>query len=1385
MPSVDTARASARPSARNSADEGWQGPASPSPPQSPQSPKAPGHAGVQHRRKDFYSESSPIPSIQRFFKRGLYDVILSREDDEDTDYEDDELDDAEPRKKQATGAGDDDLPASTSQQGQPSPPKKGSKSKSGGRRANRTRNVDDPITHQPVVVRDVGRREYDSAMQQADTRGGADNNNERVPSSPPTSPLRRQFSHFHRRSDSTPSKDDTGAGTGSQSQAQPAEDESSTVGIDGQSPPRAPSVKSHDYDQRTRRRVNHTGASRNVLTMPFPPGDPLPSHISQIHPMLLPLFIAWATVSLTGFVPRFVTVAMNAWLGWWAFATLVRRTEDARWDKERQRGLAAQKGVVGNYDDDTGKVEDGIKESAEWLNALMDQLWAVMNPDLFSTMGQTLEDVMQASIPRFIHAVKVEDLAQGSTPLRLTGFRVLPDSDTQDLQKATEDNFRQRQGKEKENLGPSLRERARDSVAKEGDAGQGENGEADQIKSAGANGGSFINLEISFMYRARPTAKTVTSKSRNAHLLIKFWVGLRKIATVPLPVLVEIKGMVGTVRARVQLTPDPPFFKNVTFTFMGLPRVGVDVIPLHINTTNIPVLSGFIQSSMDAAMGEYCAPSSLTMDVGEMLMGDNIKREVHALGVVLVYIHSATDLEKQDVQGSSDPYCTLQLAKAGKVLYATRVALNDLSPRWEERHVILITPEAISAREKISIGLWDSDRFSADDMLGRAEVDLQALVKRPGRMFRRTDTLIGLTQEMSKQGNIEWSLGYFAKVPNRRRLDDSGAQQRERKEAEKVEKQDPDAVEVQEEDVGTDAPSNDEDADSTGEIFSDNHKSSANISDYDDKQNAKQTRNIEHGVSFEPPSPALPSGILSMQVHSVAQLECIDTRSSGSDSKQRGMNGAPGQDVEGVENEEDTATSPSSFFRIILNDETVFRSRTKTLSSNPFFNAGTERFIRDWRRTLVMFVVYDSRLREEDAILGVVPIKLTDLFRETSQVTTVFPLAGGVGRGQMRMSLLFRPVSGMSRRQEKLGWDIGTMRLLGPPCASDFQDASGSKSSMAGTLSSASIYARTLAGSVRIQSRRAHYTDSEARDKVEWSLRKEDFPLKIPVRRRYAAPLVFEFHSVGGAIGLRRRTVAMCILWMQDVPDDGITEFRLPIWRAREGNDLHRLQQNYHSYQNEEEAEKLGVERVGYFTAKMQFKSGLGHVHTKFDTNPDAKIVMDVWRACASVGLRDVGGDFANMRWNTQGLPIEDERDSQDLGHDEGDYSGRPESEGDSGTVSGSETDEEPTSELRNRIGKSTDDGNHNDNDDDDTLEEEEGGDEDAEADISHNGILDKVRKWSDERRELHRQHRGIKQYKTARTATWIGHGIKERGAKVINNLTIQDRGVKQVESEL
>lgn len=77
------------------------------------------------------------------------------------------------------------------------------------------------------------------------------------------------------------------------------------------------------------------------------------------------------------------------------------------------------------------------------------------------------------------------------------------------------------------------------------------------------------------------------------------------------------------------MTPRPPFVKNVTFTLMGLPQVHVSAIPMTergINVLNLPLISGFVNNSIAAAANEYVAPKSMSLEVGKLISGDNVKK---------------------------------------------------------------------------------------------------------------------------------------------------------------------------------------------------------------------------------------------------------------------------------------------------------------------------------------------------------------------------------------------------------------------------------------------------------------------------------------------------------------------------------------------------------------------------------------------------------------------------------------------------------------------------------------------------------------------------------------------------------------------------------------
>ena len=74
----------------------------------------------------------------------------------------------------------------------------------------------------------------------------------------------------------------------------------------------------------------------------------------------------------------------------------------------------------------------------------------------------------------------------------------------------------------------------------------------------------------------------------------------------------------------------------------------------------------------------------------------------------------------------------------------------------------------------------------------------------------------------------------------------------------------------------------------------------------------------------------------------------------------------------------------------------MYRTRAKAVSSKPIFNAGTERFMRDWRSGIVTVTVRDQRYRQHDPVLGVIPLKLSDILQSSSQVTRWYPLDGGI-----------------------------------------------------------------------------------------------------------------------------------------------------------------------------------------------------------------------------------------------------------------------------------------------------------------------------------------------------------------------------------------------------
>ncbi|KOS18903.1 Meiotically up-regulated protein [Escovopsis weberi] len=817
---------------------------------------------------------------------------------------------------------------------------------------------------------------------------------------------------------------------------------------------------------------------------------------------------------LVGLVPLAICVASAVML--WA-KDLIRRGRDLEWSSEQERGETATVNL--------------IPESVEWINTALGISWGLMNPEMFSAVADTIEDVMAASLPGMIEHVRVADIQHGNNPLRILNMRALPDSHVSDI---------------------------RDEIRKE----NAQKMDPDEL-AAVEQAGSFYNLEVSVAYHAKPSSADISSKARNMGMQLIFYLGIKGLFGVPLPIWVELIGLVATARVRVQLTPDPPFVKTLTVTLMGRPKVQAGCTPMvekGVNILNLPLISNFVNWAIGATASMYVAPKSLTLDVSKMLQGDDIQKETFALGVIYIKIHKATGLSKQDNRGSrgggSDPYITICWSKFGKPQFCTRVIQDDLNPVFEESCGLLLTSDLVTADEQLSVELWDSDRSSADDVVGKIELSIQKLIQHPGQMFSHVSKLRGVKADSSMPGELHWEVGFFGKTQLRKALRTDGRNVNLPKElAAKREFQD----------------------------------------DYGSVQNE-----VEDAVIHTPPDPLWPSGILSIVVHQIVGLEFANM--NGSNGDRRGKDYESARPEAGAVEEEQGKNLPSSYCTILVNDELVYKTRTKVVSSQPIFNAGTERFVRDWRSCIVTVAIRDSRHRQHDPLIGVVPLRLSDLMQTKSEVTRWYPLDGGIGFGRIRISLLFRSVE-LRLPPQQLGWDIGTFEFLPGEVTITNYSCPANK---------ASLRLRTGGSSLNVKKEDSELIEGGIKFNV--GLLDNKPALRLPVRHRYRSPVLFEVYPAG-----RRKPDGYAALWLLELMDGVDHEFDIPLFRV---DNSMRLSQNYITQENYQSIPDLDIAEVGRVRFRGRFSAGTDMTHVSYVADNNMRETIETWEACYAEGVR-------------------------------------------------------------------------------------------------------------------------------------------------------------------
>ncbi|KAF4121661.1 Ca2+-dependent lipid-binding protein, contains C2 domain [Geosmithia morbida] len=1003
---------------------------------------------------------------------------------------------------------------------------------------------------------------------------------------------------------------------------------------------------------------------------------------------------------LLGLLPLAFCIASGVWL--W-IKDLIRQGRDNEWASEQSRGETATVNL--------------IPESVEWMNTMIGIVWGLVNPEMFASIADTLEDVMAASVPGIIEAVRVADISQGNNPIRILNIRALPDSHVEDI---------------------------KDEIRKKNE----EAGMDEHEMAANEQAGDFYNLEVSVAYHAKPSGQDVMSKAQNMGMQLVFYLGLKGVIGIPLPIWVELIGLVATARVRVQLTPDPPFLKTVTFTLMGLPNVQAGCTPMierGVNILNLPLISNFVNWAIATAAAMYVAPKSLTLDLGQMLSGDDVKKDTEAIGVIFIRIHKATKLSKQDQRGSvgggSDPYITVSWSKFSKPQFCTRVVQDNLNPVFEETCGLLVTPDLIQADEQLSMELWDSDRSSADDVVGKIELSIQDLIQHPGKMFPHISKLRGEGADSTMPGELHWELGFFGKTQFRKGLRSRG------------------------EDLNLAPELRDK-----PELQEDSKKS--------EEDKAKDA------VMCTPPDPLWPSGVLSVIVHQIVGLELANIK--GSEGNRKGREYEPARPEAGEVKEEQGKSLPSSYCTILLNDDLIYKTRSKVVSSQPIFNAGTERFIRDWRSAIVTVAVRDSRNRQHDPIIGVVPLKLSDILQTASESTRWYPLDGGIGFGRIRISVLFRSCE-LRLPPAQLGWDIGTFEFLSDQITVERyrptqkaklllrtggSSAKVKKSHMTKTDDGSTFDIR---GAVGIDDKDDDGDDGKSSRSAKSSSKKSadgNKRIRLPVRHRYRSPIFMEFRPGG-----KRRSDAFASLWLVDLVDGEEREFDIPLLRV--DNSL-RLAQSYITDANYRDIPDLDAEEIGRVKFRGRFSPGTDRDHIRFVSDNDSRETIETWEACYAEGVRgaevktEVPPSVQRLHDKslTHGRDILAQADERDrkrwLSKDGTDWSGafgddpsallankkrgsrRDSPDGSDGSYHEEESDDDDGDDDDGASAPDAENTSHPSEDagrSRTSREEAESGDDGEDG----HGPLSAYRNYRTQSRDLHRRHRGLMQWRPMR----------------------------------
>lgn len=409
--------------------------------------------------------------------------------------------------------------------------------------------------------------------------------------------------------------------------------------------------------------------------------------------------------------------------------------------------------------------------------------------------------------------------------------------------------------------------------------------------------------------------------------------------------------------------------------------------------------------------------------------------------------------------------------------------------------------------------------------------------------------------------------------------------------------------------------------------------------------------------------------------------------------------------------------------------------------------------------------------------------QLSELFVNASQLTRFYSIEEGLGYGRIRISLLFRLVEA-KLPPNLLGFDTGTLELRDISVKPDADNTS-----LDLTKCELRIKTSKSDGSEKMARKTARRRNDGSVVWVHQPGDDSDVNAVMPVRQRYGSALLLSFKDATASSGLKRTSGrhALAVLWLRDVVDNVSGPVRIALWQAKNG-DFSRLKLNYVPPDGDLaywDSDRENVRRVGTVEMDLKFVPGISERHRKMldGGGSSQKEAWDAFTRERAGGLRDAVGEM-QVRGDEASASEEEGRKEGDVGRGE---SGGAEAK----VVAGDQSEGTTDGPVDAAAGDSRAGDDGSSRPDMNTMvstdavenlslgsksteedEQQDGGDGGEEK----KGLMQKVKEWKENEADLHRDHRGIKQLKPARTAEWIKDNVEEGAHAVKERFSMRSR---------